>query len=71
METKNPQLALKNAVKITTLLKSDMENLLGIHAQIMWSYYIQLKKEGFTDDQAFKLVKNASPKQFEIKLKRQ
>ena len=71
METKNPQLALKNAVKITTLLKSDMENLLGIHAQIMWSYYIQLKKEGFMDDQAFELVKNASPKQFEIKLKRQ
>ena len=69
METKNPQSALKNAIKISTLIKSDMENLLGIHAQVMWSYYLQLKNEGFTDDQAFELVKNASPKHLEIKLK--
>jgi hypothetical protein len=70
MENDKPQLALKNAVKIATSIKSDMERLLGIQAQIMWSYYYQLKNEGFTDNQAFELVKNAAPKQLEIKLKK-
>jgi len=45
-----------------------MEELLGIQAKIMWSYYNLLKNEGFTDDQAFELVKNAAPKQLEVKL---
>jgi hypothetical protein len=70
MENDKPQLALKNAVKIATSIKSDMEKLLGIQAQIMWLYYNQLKNEGFTDNQAFELVKNAAPKQLEIKLKK-
>jgi len=70
MKNDKPQLALKNAVKIATSIKSDMEKLLGIQAQIMWSYYNQLKNEGFTDNQAFELVKNAAPKQLEIKLKK-
>jgi hypothetical protein len=68
---KNPQVALKNAVKMITSIKPDMENLLGIQAQIMWSYYTKLKNEGFTDTQAFELVKNAAPKQLEMKLKKE
>ena len=64
-------MALKNAVKMATLVKSDVENLLEIQAQIMWSYFNQLKNEGFTEEQAFELVKNAAPKQLEIKLKKQ
>jgi hypothetical protein len=35
------------------------------------AYYIQLKNEGFKDDQAFELVKNAAPIQLEVKLKKQ
>jgi hypothetical protein len=42
-----------------------------IQAEMMWVYYIQLKKEGFTDNQAFELVKNTAPKQLEMKLKKQ
>jgi hypothetical protein len=38
--------------------------------KIATSYYNQLKNEGFTDNQAFELVKNAAPKQLEIKLKK-
>ena len=71
MDKNKSQLALKNAVEVATLLKPDMENLLGIQAEMMWSYYTQLKKEGFTDNQAFELVKNAAPKQLEMKLKKQ
>ncbi len=71
MEKNKSQVAVKNAVKIATLVKSDMENLLEIQAQIMWTYFNQLKNEGFTEDQAFELVKNAAPKQLEIKLKKQ
>ena len=56
---------------MATLVKSDVENLLEIQAQIMWSYFNQLKNEGFTEEQAFELVKNAAPKQLEIKLKKQ
>jgi hypothetical protein len=62
---------LENAVKVTASIRPDMEELLGIQAKIMWSYYNQLKNEGFTGDQAFELVKNAAPKQLEIKLKKQ
>jgi hypothetical protein len=71
MDKNKSQLALKNAVEVATLLKPDMENLLGIQAEMMWAYYTQLKKEGFTDNQAFELVKNAAPKQLEMKLKKQ
>ena len=71
MDKNKSQLALKNAVEVATLLKPDMENLLGIQAEMMWVYYTQLKKEGFTDNQAFELVKNAAPKQLEMKLKKQ
>jgi hypothetical protein len=60
---------LENAVKVTASIRPDMEELLGIQAKIMWSYYNQLKNEGFTDNQAFELVKNAAPKQLEVKLK--
>jgi hypothetical protein len=62
---------LENAVKVATSIRPDMEELLGIQAKIMWSYYNQLKNEGFTDDQAFELVKNAAPKQLEVKLNKQ
>jgi hypothetical protein len=47
-----------------------MEKLLGIQAKILRSYYKQLTEEGFTDDQAFELVKSAAPKQLEIKQKK-
>ena len=47
-----------------------VEELLGVQAKILWSYYNQLKKEGFTDEQAFELVKNAAPKELEVKLER-
>jgi hypothetical protein len=47
-----------------------MENLLGIQAKLLRSYYRQLIAEGFTNDQAFELVKSAAPKQLEIKLKK-
>jgi hypothetical protein len=43
---------LENAVKVATLIIPDMEELLGIQAKIMWSFYNQVKNEGFTDDQA-------------------
>ena len=59
---------LENAVKVATSIRPNMEELLGIQAKIMWSYYNLLKNEGFTDDQAFELVKNAAPKQLEVKL---
>jgi hypothetical protein len=62
---------LENAVKVTASIRPDIEELLGIQAKIMWSYYNQLKNEGFTADQAFELVKNAAPKQLEVKLKKQ
>ena len=48
-----------------------MKNLLGIQAEMKWSYYTQLKKVGFSDTQAFELVKNAAPKQLEMKLKKE
>ena len=48
-----------------------MEKLLGIQAEMMWSYYNQLKAEGFTDEQAFELVKHAAPRQLEMKLKKE
>ena len=71
MDKNKAQLALQNAVEVATLLKPDMESLLKIQAEMMWSYYTQLKNEGFTDNQAFELVKNAAPKQLEMKLKKQ
>jgi hypothetical protein len=71
MEKNKAQLALKNAVEVVTLLKPDMEKILGIQAEMMWIYYNQLIKEGFTDAQAFELVKNAAPKQLEMKLKKE
>ena len=61
---------LKKLVELATSVTPDMEELLGIQARILWSYYSRLKKEGFTDEQAFELVKNAAPKQLEVKLKR-
>ena len=71
MEKSETKKVLENAVKMATSIRPDMEELLGIQAKIMWSYYNQLKSEGFTDDQAFELVKNAAPKQLEVKLKKQ
>ena len=71
MDKNKAQLALKNAVEVVTLLKPDMEKILGIQAEVMWAYYNQLVKEGFTDTQAFELVKNAAPKQLEMKLKKE
>ena len=65
------QEALKNAVEVLNIVKPDMEKLLGIQAEMMWTYYIQLKTEGFTEDQAFELVKQAAPKQIEMKLKKE
>jgi len=62
---------LENAVKVASSIRPDMEELLGIQAKIMWSYFNQLKNEGFTDEQAFELVKNAAPKQVELKHKKQ
>ncbi len=61
---------LKKFVELATSITPDMEKLLGIQAKILWSYYNQLTKEGFTTDQAFELVKNAAPKQLEVKLKK-
>lgn len=61
---------LKKAVELATSLTPDLEELLKVQAKILWSYYSQLKKEGFTDEQAFELVKYAAPKQLEIKIKR-
>jgi len=55
---------------MATSIRPDMEELLGIQAKIMWSHYNQLKNEGFTNDQAFELVKNAASKQLEMKLKK-
>ncbi|MCX6655652.1 MAG: hypothetical protein NTY03_11130 [Candidatus Bathyarchaeota archaeon] len=71
MEKSETKKALENAVKVAASIRPDMEEILGIQAKIMWSYYNQLKNEGFTDDQAFELVKNAAPKQLEVKLKKQ
>jgi len=71
LEKSETKKVLENAVKMATSIRPDMEELLGIQAKIMWSYYNQLKSEGFTDDQAFELVKNAAPKQLEVKLKKQ
>lgn len=62
---------LENAVKVTAEIIPEMEELLGIQAKIMRSYYLQLINEGFTTDQAFELVKNAAPKQLEVKIKKQ
>ena len=45
--------AVKNAVEVITTVKPDMEKLLGIQAEMMRTYYNQLKTERFTDDQAF------------------
>lgn len=61
---------LKKAVELAASLTPDLEELLKVQAKILWSYYSQLKKEGFTDEQAFELVKYAAPKQLEIKLKK-
>lgn len=61
---------LEKAVELATSITPDMAKLLGIQAKIMWSYYTQLRKEGFNDEQAFELVKNAAAKQLEVKLKR-
>ncbi len=71
MDKNKAQLALQNAVEVATLLKPDMVSLLKIKSEMMWLYYTQLKNEGFTDSQAFELVKNAAPKQLEMKLKKQ
>jgi hypothetical protein len=71
MEKNKAQLAIKKAVEVVLLLKPDMEKILGIQAEVMWTYYNQLIKEGFTDAQAFELVKNAAPKQLEMKLKKE
>ncbi len=71
MDKNKAQLALQNAVEVATLLKPDMVSLLKIQSEMMWLYYTQLKNEGFTDSQAFELVKNASPNHLEIKLKKQ
>lgn len=61
---------LNEAVELATSIKPEMEKLLGIQAKILRSYYKQLIEEGFTNDLAFELVKNAAPKQLEIKLKK-
>ena len=61
---------VKKFVELATSVTPDMEELLGIQAKILWSYYGQLKEKGFTDEQAFELVKNAAPKQLDVKLKR-
>ena len=71
MEKSEAKKMLENAVKVTASIRQDVEELLGIQAKIMWSYYLQLKNEGFTTDQAFELVKSAAPKQLEVKLKKQ
>jgi hypothetical protein len=71
MDKNKAQLALQNAVEVATLLKPDMVSLLEIQSEMMWLYYTQLKNEGFTDSQAFELVKNAAPRQLEMKLKKQ
>ena len=71
VDKKKAQVAVKEAVEVVTSIKPDMEKLLGIQAEMMWSYYTQLKKEGFSDSQAFELVKNAAPKQLEIKHKKE
>jgi hypothetical protein len=70
MEENVQRKALLDAIKMANLLKPNMEELLGIQAKIMWSYYTRLKAEGFTDEQAFELVKNAAPKQLEVKQKK-
>jgi hypothetical protein len=70
VDKKKAQDAVKNAVEVVTSIKPDMEKMLSIQAEIMWSYYTQLKKEGFSDSQAFELMKNAAPKQLEIKHKK-
>ncbi len=61
---------LNEAVELATSIQPEMENLLGIQAKLLRSYYKQLIAEGFTNYQAFELVKSAAPKQFEIKLKK-
>ena len=61
---------LKKAVELAVSVTPDLEELLKVQAKVLWSYYGQLKKEGFTDEQAFELVKYAAPKQLEIKMKR-
>jgi hypothetical protein len=71
MDKNKAQLALQNAVEVATLLKPDMVSLLEIQSEMMWLYFTQLKNEGFTDSQAFELVKNAAPRQLEMKLKKQ
>ena len=71
VDKKKAQVAVKEAVEVVTSIKPDMEKLLGIQAEMMWSYYTQLKKVGFSDSQAFELVKNAAPKQLEIKHKKE
>ena len=60
---------LTKAVELATAIQPEMEKLLGIQAKILRTYYKQLTGEGFTDDQAFELVKSAAPKQLEIKHK--
>ena len=70
MEKSEVKKALEDAVNMAASVRPDMEKLLGIQAKIMRSYYNKLRNEGFTDDQAFELVKNAAPKQLEMKLKK-
>ncbi len=62
---------LKKFVELAASVTPDMEKLLGIQAKILWSYYSQLREVGFTDEQAFELVRNAAPKQLEVKLKKE
>ena len=45
--------AVKNAVEVITTVKPDMEKLLGIQAEMMWTYYNQLKTERFTEAHHF------------------
>ena len=61
---------LRKFVELAASVTPGMEELLGIQAKLLWFYYNHLKKEGFTNDQAFELVKNAAPKHLEVKLKK-
>ena len=61
---------LKKAVTLLTEARSDLDELMGIQAKMLWSCYNKLKEEGFNDEQAFELTKRAAPKQMEMKLKK-
>ena len=51
---------LNEAVELATSIRPEREKLLGIQATILQSYYRRLIEEGFTNDQAFELVKSAA-----------